>query len=336
MNLQGTGFFKMETSIMILLFTNIVLITAKISRQEEKQLEEKYGKLIEQSAREGVLTFNGNRFRKFARNSPRNYSVIIMFTALSTGRGCKICRETSNEFQILGDSHKIDSRKRGNNPQKEFFVSIDFDTAPDAFQIMNIEQAPVIMHFPEKGKPQKGDTMDLSSKGFSADAIAKFVQERTGTHIRIVRPPSFTGLGTLFMLFALICFILYYRFDNLQFLYNTKGWGILIIGFVVVMLTGQMYNGIRGPPVAEKTSHGVSFISENPQMQFVAESYIILFLYGGMVIGMIMLTDTQKGHISKRRTFAGIGIALIAFFYSITLSIFRLKNEDYPFSFLFR
>ena len=330
-------FLKMETYMVLFLLTHIVVVTvAKMNRQEEKQLEEKYGKLIEMSARENALTFNGNRFRKFARNTPRNYSIIIMFTALATGRGCKICREVSNEFHIVADSFKIDTKKRRNQPQKQFFVSIDFDTAPDAFQIMNLEQAPVIMHFPEKGKPQKVDTMDLSSKGFSADAMAKFVEERTGAHIRIVRPTNVQGLGTLFVIFVVICFILYFRFDNLQFLYNTKGWGILILGFVVIMVSGQMYNNMKGVPVAEKTSEGVSFINSNPQMQFVAESYIIIMLHGGIVVGMIMLTDVQKGHVSKRRTFAIIGIVLLALFYSIMLSIFRYKNEDYPFSFLFK
>ena len=321
-------------TVILLLLTN--LITAKTNRQEEKQLEEKYGKLMEMSGRENVFSFNGNRFRKFARNSPRNYSMIVMFTALSTNRGCKICQQVSDEFYIVGDSFDREFRKSGGDqPQKQFFVSIDFDTAPDVFSIMNLEQAPVIMHFPDKGKPQKIDTMDLASKGMSADAIAKFVDERTGTHIRIVRPTNKKGLGSLIVIFFVFATILYYRFDHLHFLYNTKMWGVLIVSFVVIMCSGQMYNSIRGVPVAEKTSSGVSFISSNPQFQYIAESYIVIILYGGIVIGMIMLTDVKKGTLSKRQTFATIGITLVALFFSVTVSVFRVKNPEYPFRFLF-
>jgi oligosaccharyltransferase complex subunit gamma len=320
----------------LLLLTNLVFITAKTNRQDEKQLEEKYGKLLEMSARENVISFNGNRFRKFARNSPRNYSLIVMFTALSTNRGCKICRQVADEFDIVGDSFDREFRNRADDqPQKQFFVSIDFDTASDVFSIMNLEQAPVMMHFPEKGKPQKSDTMDLANKGMSADAIAKFVDERTGFHIRIVRPTNKKGLGALIVIFLLFFTILYYRFDHLQFLYNSKMWGVLIVSFVVIMCSGQMYNSIRGVPVAEKTSNGVSFISGNPQYQYIAESYIVILLYGGIVIGMIRLTDVKKGTVSKRKTFATIGIALVAFFFSVTISVFRVKNNDYPFRFLF-
>ena len=326
---------KMKHFYAVAVLANLLLTSAKMSRKEENQLEEKYGKLIEMAAKENVFSFNGNRFRKFARNMPRNYSTIIMFTALQTGRGCRICKEVSDEFHVVADSYRRDfgGREHG-QPQKEFFVSVDFDGAPDAFQIMNLEQAPVIMHFPEKGKPEKADTMDLAHKGMSADAIAKFVDERTGSRIRVVRPTSAKGILGWLSLCALVCIFLYYRFDHLQFLYNSKMWGVLIVGYVVILLSGQVYNGIRGVPVAEKTGSGVSFISTNPQFQYIAESYIIILLYGGIVTGMIMLTDVKKGHLTKKKGLVTIGIVLVALFFSITISVFRVKNPEYPFRFL--
>ena len=326
--------FKMMTITIILMLSHAMLVEGKMNRQEEKQLDEKYGKLIEMSKKENVLDFNGNRFRKFARNSPRNYSMIIMFTALSTGRGCKICKQVSDEFYIAADSHKMSTTKQ-NQLQNTFFVSIDFDSAPDVFSIMNLDQAPVIMYFPEKGKPKNSDTMDIASKGLTADAIAKFVEEKTGTHIRVVRPTNMYGIIVIFVCFVLLCTIIYYRFDHLQFLYNSTMWGVMIVGYVVIMASGQMYNAIRGVPVAEKTSRGVSFVSSSPQYQYIAETYIVIMLYGGIVIGMIMLTDSKKGSSGKKRTLATFGIALIALFYSFTISLFRVKNPEYPFRFLF-
>ena len=103
---------KMMTITTIFILSNAFLVMGKMNRQEERQLAEKYGKLVEMSARQNVLDFNGNRFRKFARNSPRNYSMIVMFTALSTGRGCKICKQVSEEFYIVADSYKLSSSRQ--------------------------------------------------------------------------------------------------------------------------------------------------------------------------------------------------------------------------------
>ncbi|KAF8793300.1 Tumor suppressor candidate 3 like protein [Argiope bruennichi] len=42
-----------------------------------------------------------------------------------------------------------------------------------------MNSAPVFMHFPEKGKPKKGDQMDIQRIGFQAETIARWIAERT-------------------------------------------------------------------------------------------------------------------------------------------------------------
>lgn len=37
----------------------------------------------------------------------------------------------------------------------------------------------MILHFPAKGKPKPADTMDFERMGISAEAIAKWIQDRT-------------------------------------------------------------------------------------------------------------------------------------------------------------
>lgn len=44
---------------------------------------------------------------------------------------------------------------------------------------MRLNTAPVFIHFPAKGKPKSADTMDIQRVGFSAEAIAKWISERT-------------------------------------------------------------------------------------------------------------------------------------------------------------
>lgn len=48
---------------------------------------------------------------------------------------------------------------------------------------MRLNTAPVYMHFPAKGKPKAADTMDIQRVGFSAEAIAKWISERTDIQV---------------------------------------------------------------------------------------------------------------------------------------------------------
>ena len=70
---------------------------------------------------------------------------------------------------------------------KLFFAMVDFDEGTDVFQAMKLNTAPVFMHFPAKGKSKKADNMDLQRVGFSAEAIAKWIGERTEMNIRVFR-----------------------------------------------------------------------------------------------------------------------------------------------------
>lgn len=48
---------------------------------------------------------------------------------------------------------------------------------------MKLNNAPVYVHFPAKGKPKPADRMDIQRVGFSAEAIAKFISERTDIQV---------------------------------------------------------------------------------------------------------------------------------------------------------
>lgn len=43
------------------------------------------------------------------------------------------------------------------------------------------------MHFPPKGKPKVADTMDIQRVGFAAEAIAKWIGERTDIQVILLQ-----------------------------------------------------------------------------------------------------------------------------------------------------
>ena len=91
-------------------------------------------------------------------------------------------------------------------------------------------------------------------------------------------------------------------------------------------------------PLQKSQSGGVAYIHGSSQGQFVLETYFVMMIYGLIVAGMIMLTEAgeSKADVGKRKIFAVVGLGLLAFFFSLILSIFRSKAGGYPYSFLIK
>ena len=317
------------------LFALVLCVASAEKKKDAGGLADKVSQLVDLSTKKSVIKLNGNKFRDFVKSAPRNYSIIVMFTALSASRQCAICKQAADEYQLVANSYRY-SQLFSN---KLFFAMVDFDEGPDVFQSMKLNTAPVFMHFPAKGKPKKADNMDLQRVGFGAEAMAKFIAERTEVNIRVFRPPNYTGTVALLMLMSLVGGLLYLRRNNLEFLYNKTAWSLIALFFVFAMISGQMWNHIRGPPFVQKTqSGGVAYIHGSSQGQFVLETYFVMMIYGLIVCGMIMLTEAgeSKSDIGKRKILAVVGLGLLAFFFSLILSIFRSKAGGYPYSFLIK
>ena len=321
--------------ITLTVFAALLCIADAEKKKDAGSLADKVSQLVDLSTKKSVIKLNGNKFRDFVKSAPRNYSIIVMFTALSASRQCAICKQASDEYQLVANSYRY-SQLFSN---KLFFAMVDFDEGPDVFQAMKLNTAPVFMHFPAKGKPKKADNMDLQRVGFGAEAISKWIAERTEVNIRVFRPPNYTGTVALLMLMSLVGGLLYLRRNNLEFLYNKTAWSLMALFFVFAMTSGQMWNHIRGPPFVQKSQNGgVSYIHGSSQGQFVLETYFVMMIYALIVAGMIMLTEAgeSKSDVGKRKILAVVGLGLLAFFFSLILSIFRSKAGGYPYSFLIK
>lgn len=235
-------------------------------------LSDKVQQLLDMNNKKPVLRFNANKFKDFVKSTPRNYSMIVMFTALNPARQCVICRHAHDEFTIAANSYRYSPAYSN----RLFFAMVDFDEGKDVFQMLRLNTAPVFMHFPAKGKPKAADNMDVQRVGFSAEAIARWVQERTDLQIRVFRPPNYFGkVATLAVVAFVGCLLYLYR----EFLYNKKFWGVLGLFLCLYMISGQMWNHIRSPPFLHKTQNGqISYIHGSSQGQLVIETYIVMFL----------------------------------------------------------
>lgn len=123
---------------------------------QAKKLAERVQQLLDLNNKKSVLRFNGQKYMDFVKASPRNYSIVVMFTALSPARQCVICRHAHDEYTILANSYRY-SQAYSNNL---FFAMVDFDEGSDVFQWLRLNTAPVFMHFPAKGQLKRKQQKD--------------------------------------------------------------------------------------------------------------------------------------------------------------------------------
>jgi len=315
----------------------------KDEKSQAQSLQERVEKMIQSTRRKGFVLFDSKTFKDLVRSSPRNYSVVVMFTALSDSRGCIICRQASEEFYqlIISSSHAPSMLTN-----RLFFGVVDYDENSEIFQSLGLNSAPAFVHFPPKGKPKKRDHMDIQRLGFLAEVLAKWIAERSDVYIRIYRGPNYVGTMVLITCFGAAAILIYLRRNNLEFLFNPNTWCSFAILFVLFMISGQMWNHIRGPPFVYYTqSGGVAYVHDSSQGQFVSETYFVMMMYGLVILGVILLCEAGSFNGEKfveatgpgfRRIQVFFGLALLVFFFSLILSMFRSKAGGYPYRFLFR
>jgi oligosaccharyltransferase complex subunit gamma len=314
----------------------VTLSVSAVPKKKEVVLDDKVLQLMDWSSKRPVVRLDGNKFRAYVKAPPRNYSVVVMLTALQPQRQCSICKQANEEFQVVANSWRY-SQQYSN---RLFFAMVDYDEGSEVFTSMKINSAPVIMHFPPKGKPKKADTMDIHRVGFAAEQIARWLAERADIQVRVFRPPNYSGTLALALLFMLIGGVVYLKRNSLEFLYNKTSWGFIALTIMFAMTSGQMWNHIRGPPFMHKNPQTgqVHYIHGSSQGQFIVETYIVIFLNAAIVAGMIMLSeaDAMKRDPSKKRIVALCGLGAVGLFFSLLLSVFRAKYQGYPYSFLIK
>ncbi|KOB69444.1 Uncharacterized protein OBRU01_14501 [Operophtera brumata] len=216
-------------------------------------LIEKVQQLTDMSAKKPIISLNLNRFKEFVKSSPKDYSFVVMFTAMAPSRRCAICQAVYDEFQIVTNSYRFSNAFTN----KLFFGMVDFDEGSEIFQM---------------------------------------------------------------------------------FLYNKQMWAVAAVFFCFAMVSGQMWNQIRGPPFFHRTKNGPVYINGGSHGQFILESYIVAIL---IVVGMIVMIEAAGGvrgsearsqaDGKKRRFQTVVGLVLVCVFFSLLLSVFRAKTQGYPY-----
>merc|ERR1712048_110014 len=326
------------TSSVLSLSLFILTILNNVSLTCSMDLDDRVSNLFEMTRRQGLIKLNSAKFETYVRERPRNYSMIAMMTALNPSRGCTICKEANEEFKIVYNSFRQNNHRDFLN-KNIFFAVIDYEDASDVFSQLKVNSAPGFFHFPASDvKTTKANKLDMNSKGFQATALGKWISDRTGVAIQIVRPPSYAGFMMVVAMLVMCGGLAYMSGFSYEWLLNKKIWALVSISIVLIMTSGQMWNHIRGPPPMGRTQHGMAFVARGSQQQYIFETYWVLIIYAAISIGTIILGDhaaDTKQDNEVRRAMGMFGIAIFTVFYSFALATFRQKYQGYPYKLLF-
>jgi oligosaccharyltransferase complex subunit gamma len=113
-------------------------------------------KLQKQLSKDGsVLQLDSQAFKLYTEE-PRNYSLVVMFTALDSSVGCEPCWKLKPEFDLVAADFYSKVGRQSEEGKKLFFCSLDFMNGRDAFLSMGLKSAPIVMHFgPTDGEGSK-------------------------------------------------------------------------------------------------------------------------------------------------------------------------------------
>lgn len=308
---------------------------------------DKVRRLKEQSAKSFVLELGDGRFREYVRPPLRDYSFVVLFAAMASHRMCAICGAVRHEFELTAKAFRLgpglQQRPSGGGAaqaggEQLFFGWVDFDGNEEAFRATNVSSVPLLVYFPARRDGRlRSDAMDMRRHGYTAEAMAKWLLERTGLEIRVVRPPVLFGTAGLLVLFFVGSVVIYFRCENLSLLGNRAVWGVAAVGFCLLMSSGQVWNHIRCPPFLTRAANGdLGYVHPSSHSQFIGETYAIFLLNAAITVAVIVLIDSATATATAKNNILPIVCtALAALFFNALLALFRTKASNYPYRGLF-
>ncbi|KAH7119151.1 hypothetical protein B0J11DRAFT_86632 [Dendryphion nanum] len=292
-----------------------------------------------QSLSSGSLKLDDGVYSQLTR-APRDYSVIVLLTALETRFGCTLCREFQPEWELLSKSWVKGDRKA---ESRLLFGSLDFVDGKNTFQSLMLQTAPVIFYFhPTIGPNAKVDTQpirfDFTNGPQTAEDLQRWISRQLPADVprpAVARPINYVKIVSVttavlgVLTFGAVAWP--YIVPVLQ---NRNIWAAISLIAVLLFTSGHMFNHIRKVPyVSGDGKGGLSYFAGGFSNQFGLESQIVAAIYGVLSFATISLAikvpRIADARAQQLAVFVWSGVVLCM--YSFLLSVFRMKNGGYTF-----
>lgn len=285
------------------------------------------------------LELDSKTFNLFTEKG-RNYSILVVLTAIDPQFGCEPCVKFKDEYAALTKSYSR-SFKSG----QLYFANLDFSNGRDVFMKMQLQNVPHVLFFPATEGPNakaisgEYELYDFNNKGLKAEPLAQWLENVSKVKINFSRPVDYTlFIPTIISAVIFTATIIVARKTIIYFLTSKQLWCMLSLGWILIFCSGHMWNQIRGPPYQGRGDKGApELISPSFSSQYLVETQILAALYGLCAFSFILLSVKvpQIEGEGLKRVATYVSLALFVGFYSLLLRMFNIKQGGaYPFKML--
>ncbi|KAG0308210.1 oligosaccharyl transferase subunit ost3/OST6 [Dissophora globulifera] len=254
------------------LMATLVFAASIAHAQTEELLAEKVTRLQTTAIQnKGIVDLESSTFDDVLA-MPRNFSVVILFTAISSEFQCVPCKNFDPEYRLVASTwSKLSDKSR------LFFGIIDFKKGQAIFQKFGMNSAPSVLYFSAGEHRSDFDRYEFSRHGFKAEPFAAWLSAKSGVPLQVPRPFDFVAFAS--KLLSLLGMFIIGRFLYSQagkILHSKHLWAAISLFTIFVMISGHMWNQIRNPPYSMKGRDGsTGYIAAGFQNQFGLETQII-------------------------------------------------------------
>ncbi|KAJ3372025.1 oligosaccharyl transferase subunit ost3/OST6 [Allomyces arbusculus] len=326
---------------MAILATLIValLLSVAVPRVDAYTMGFKHKKMASVTKESGVMILDANAFNVITE-APRNYSVVVVLTAMSPQIGCAACHQFEPEFKAVSYSR---SKTPGQHPLH--FASIDFESGREVFQRLGLQSAPNVFLYPATTGPFKLDdggapylNYDLARRGVAAETLADWLSTAINEPLPVTRPLDMTlvALGVAGVIVVGVTWRLLYR-GIMALVSHRKTWGILSMALILAFTSGIMWNQIRKPPrFAARQDGSIEYVAPAFQSQHGIETQMLAMMHGTCAVAtlLLILAVPKIQSVMAQRGATITLITLVVLVYSGVVRTFLIKNPGYPYRLL--
>ncbi|KAG0346876.1 oligosaccharyl transferase subunit ost3/OST6 [Podila humilis] len=278
----------------------------------------------------GVIELDADAFEEVMAK-PRNYTMVVLFTAISPEFQCVPCKNFDPEYRLVAAGwNSLEDKSR------LFFGVLDFKLGQPVFQKFGMNSAPSVLFFP---LGDKYDRYDFGKSGFQAEPFAQWLSALSGVPLKVKRPFDFMAASINVLVVLGVLFAGFYIYNRAGKVVRSKYlWSSISMFTIFVMISGHMWNQIRHPPYTMPSRDGrPSFIAAGFQTQFGLETQIVAIIYAVLCGSVVSLFSSipRIENPAKQRFAVWVWMAIMGIMFSILLQLFRLKNPAYPYRLLF-
>ncbi|KAH8902761.1 OST3/OST6 family protein [Coniochaeta sp. PMI_546] len=271
---------------------------------------------------------------------PRDYTGVVLLTALEARFGCELCRQFQPEWELLSRSWTKGDKK---GDSRVVFGTLDFSDGRETFVALGLQTAPVLLLFQPTVGPHASPSAeplryDFTNGPQSAEQVHDWIVRHTPDrpHPAIKRPFNWIKWFTVFTFISGFSTLAYVAWPYIMpIAQNRNVWAAVSLIAILLFTSGHMFNHIRKVPyIAGDGKGGISYFAGGFQNQYGMETQIVAAMYGVLSFAAISLAVKvpRIADPKSQQMMVLIWSAVLFLMYSFLLSVFRIKNSGYPFS----